>query len=115
MVIVKNKNWLVIILSSIYFLIILSTLYVAFFGDLTAMVGKELPPWYDFFIYATSVIYFIGFVFILRMKKAALISLTAITVVLHAFSFIVGLSNLVSLTTDVIIFGLLWTQFKKMT
>jgi hypothetical protein len=115
MVIVKRKNWIVIILSSIYFLIILSTLYVAIFGDLSAVVGKELPPWYDFFIYATAVIYFVGFIFILRMKRAALISLTAITVVLHIFSFVINTYSLVSLTMDVIIFGLLWTQFKKMT
>lgn len=111
----KRKNWLVIILSSIYLLIILSSLYVAIFGDLSALVGKELPAWYDLFIYATAVIYFIGFVFILKMKKAALISLTVITAVLHIFSFIINTYSLMSLTMDIIIFGLLWTQFKKMT
>ena len=111
----KQKNLIVIILSSIYFLIIFSTLYYTIFGDLSILVGKELPSWYDYFMYSTSIIYFVGFIYIIKMKKNALISLTTITLVLHTFSFIINLGSIFSLITDVVIFGLLWTQFKKMT
>ena len=110
----KQKNWIVIISSAIYFMLILSTLYYAIFGDLASLIGKEVPSWYNYFIYMTSIIYFVGFIFIIKMKKVALISLTALTVILHIFSFIIGIYSFFSLGTDIIIFGLIWTQFKRM-
>lgn len=110
----KQKNWMVIILSSIYFLLIFSTLYYAIFGDLSILIGKELPSWYNYFIFTTFIIYFVGFIYILKMKKLALISLSAITVTLYIFSIAINVFSFVTLITDIIIFGLLWTQFKKM-
>jgi len=110
----RQKNWVVIIPSCIYFLIIFLTLIYTILGDLSTLIGKEIPSWYNYFIYMTSIMYFVGFIFIIKMKKVALISLTALTVILHIFSFIMGIYSFFSLGTDIIIFGLIWTQFKRM-
>ena len=110
----RQKNWIVIIPSCIYFLIIFLTLIYTILGDLSTLIGKEIPYWYNYFIYMTSIIYFVGFIFIIKMKKVALISLTALTVILHIFLFIIGIYSFFSLGTDIIIFGLIWTQFKRM-
>ena len=94
---------------------IISTLFYTFTGDLSKLVGKELPQWYDYYIYITSIIYIIGFSFILRMKKSALLILTFITLTLYLSTFFVGVFSMYSLITDIIIFGILWTQYKKMS
>ena len=110
-----NRNWIIIILSIIYLFIIITTLFYTFTGDLSKVVGEELPQWYDYYIYTTSIIYIIGFSFILRMKRSALIILTFITLVLYLSTFFVGIFSMYSLITDIIIFGTLWTQYKKMS
>ena len=110
----KKKNWIIIISSCAYFLIIISTLYYAFTGNLSKVVGKELPQWYTYYIYITAVIYIIGFVYLLMMKKWALISLSIITLLLYLSTFFIGIFSMYSLITDIIIFSILWTQYKKM-
>ena len=111
----KGRNWIVNIVSIIYFLIIIGTLSYAFTGNLSKVVGKELPSWYPYYIYTTSIIYFIGFYLIMKMKKLALIILTIITIVLYLSTFFVGVFSIYSLIFDIIIFSILWTQYKKMT
>ena len=110
----KKKNWIIIISSCVYFLIIISTLYYTFTGNLSKVVGKELPQWYSYYIYITAVIYIAGFVYILMMKKWALISLSIITLLLYLSTFFIGIFSMYSLITDIIIFSILWTQYKKM-
>lgn len=110
----SNRNWIVIIISSIYLLILISTLYYTFTGNLSKVVGKELPEWYSYFIYITAIIYFVGFVFILKMKKWALIILSTITIILYLSTYFIGIFSIYSLITDIIVFSILWTQYKKM-
>jgi hypothetical protein len=110
----SKRNWIVIIPSLIYYVLIISTLLYAITGDLTAWIGKELPVWYNYFIYATFIIYSIALVFILKMRKNALIFITAITLAGHIFSYYIDVFSIGSLIADVIVFGTLWTQYKKM-
>jgi hypothetical protein len=111
----RNRNSIIIISSIIYFLIIIATLFYTFTGDLSKVVGKELPQWYDYYIYITSIIYILGFYFILKMKRSALITLTVTTLILYLSTFFVGIFSMSSLIIDIIIFGTLWTQHKKMS
>lgn len=110
----KEKNWIIIIVSCVYFLIIISTLFYTFTGNLSEMVGEEIPPWYTYYIYITSIIYIVGFIFILKKKRWALIILSLITLLLYLSTYFVGVFNIYSLITDIIIFSTLWTQYKKM-
>ena len=110
----QHRNWIIVITSITYFLIVLYSLFFAFTGNLTELVGKEPPLWYVYFIYITSLIYTIGFIFILKMKRLALVTLSFITVFGYLFSYIVDIFNVQSLIIDIIIFGTLWTQYKKM-
>ena len=111
----KNRNLIVLIVSAIYFLIIISTLFYEFTGTLSKVVGKELPSWYSYYIYITSIIYFVGFILIIKMRKSALIGLTILTILLYLLTYFVGVFSIYSLITDLIIFSILWTQHKKMT
>jgi hypothetical protein len=110
----KEKNWIIIVTSCIYFFIVISTLFYAFTGNLSKLIGEELPHWYAYYIYITAIIYIVGFIFILKMKKWALIVLSSITLILYASTYFVGIFNIYSLITDIIIFCTLWTQYKKM-
>jgi hypothetical protein len=110
----KDKNWIIIVTICIYFLIILITLLYTFTGNLSKALGKEIPQWYPYYIYITAIIYIIGFVFVLKMKRRALIALTAITIILYFSTYFVGIFNMYSLITDIIIFCILWSQYKKM-
>ena len=110
----KDKNWVIIITSCVYFLIIISTLFYTFTGNLSKLVGKELPQWYSYYIYVTAIIYIVGFIFILKMKRWALIILSSITLLLYLSTYFIGVFSVYSLITDIIIFGILWTQYKKM-
>ena len=110
----KDKNWIIIITSCIYFFIIISTVFYTFTGNLSKVIGKELPQWYTYYIYITAIIYIIGFIFILRMKKWALIILSFITLLLYSSTYFIGVFTIYSLITDIIIFSILWTQYRKM-
>jgi len=111
----KNKrNWIVTTASLIYYALIISTLYYALTGNLSEWIGKELPVWYDYFIYLSFILYFIAFAFILKMRRIALMLITAITILGHTFSYYIDVFSITSFILDVIIFGVLWTQFKKM-
>lgn len=110
----KDRNWIVIIASILYFLIIISTLIYTVTGNLSQAIGEDVPEWYNYYIYITSVIYIIGFIFILNMQKMALILLSSITVILYLSTYFVGIFNIQSLIIDSIIFGTLWTQYKRM-
>jgi uncharacterized membrane protein len=110
----RDRNWIIIITSIIYILIIIITLFYAFTGNLSEAVGEEIPQWYGYYIYITSLIYIVGFVFILKMKKWALIILSSITMILYLSTYFVGIFSMQSLITDIVIFGTLWTQHKKM-
>ena len=110
----KDKNWIIILTSCVYFLIIISTLFYTFTGNLSKVVGRELPRWYAYYMYITAVIYIAGFIFILKMKRWALVVLSAITVLLYLSTYFIGVFNIYSLITDIIIFGILWTQYGKM-
>lgn len=110
----KDRNWIVTIVSIIYFLTIIGTLIYTFTGNLSKVTGKEFPSWYPYYIYVTSVIYFVGFFFILKMRKWALITLTIVTLLLYLSTFFVGVFNIYSLIFDIFIFTTLWTQYKKM-
>jgi hypothetical protein len=110
----KEKNWIIIVTSCIYFFIVISTLFYVFTGNLSKLIGEELPHWYAYYIYITAIIYIVGFIFILKMKKWALIVLSSITLILYASTYFVGIFNIYSLITDIIIFCTLWTQYKKM-
>lgn len=110
----RDRNWIIIITSIIYILIIITTLFYTYTGHLSEAVGQELPQWYGYYIYITSIIYFVGFVFILKMKKWALIALSSITLILYLSTYFIGIFSTQTLITDIIIFGTLWTQYKKM-
>ena len=110
----RDRNWIIIITSIIYFLIIITTLFYTFTGSLSEVVGQELPQWYGYYIYITSVIYIVGFIFILKMKRWVLIILSSITLILYLSTYFIGIFSMQSLITDIIIFGILWTQYKKM-
>ena len=58
-----KRNWIVIIISIIYFLLIILSLFFALTGNLSKIVGQEVPQWYYYFIYFLSIVYLIGFVF----------------------------------------------------
>lgn len=110
----KERNWIVTIASIVYLLIVGTTLYFTITGNLSLAIGEEVPQWYSFFIYITSLIYIIGFIFILGMKKWAFITLITITIVLYLSTFFVGIFSVQSLIIDIIIFGAICTQYKKM-
>ncbi len=110
----KDRNWIIIITSIIYFLIIITTLFYAFTGNLSEAVAQELPQWYGYYIYITSIIYTVGFVFILKMKRWALVTLSSITLILYLSTYFVGIFSMQSLIIDIVVFGILWTQYKKM-
>lgn len=108
------RNWIVTIASMIYILLLVTTLYYTFVGNLSQFIGEETPHWYTYYIYITSVIYIIGFIFILKMKKWAFTTLTTITIVLYLSTYFVGIFSIQSLIIDIIIFGAIGTQYKKM-
>ncbi len=110
----RNINWIIIITSIIYLLLIITTLFYTFTGNLSKVVGQELPQWFGYYIYITSLIYIVGFTFILKMKKLALIILSSITVILYLYNYFVGIFSMSSLVIDTVVFGTLWTQHKKM-
>ena len=114
-IVMKNdKNWIIIITSCVYFLIIISTLYYTLTGSVSKVAGKELPLWYSYYIYITAIVYTAGFIFILKMKRWALIILSALTVLLYISTYFIGVFNVYSLITDIIVFSILWTQYKNM-
>ena len=86
----RNINWIIIITSIIYLLLIITTLFYTFTGNLSKVVGQELPQWFGYYIYITSLIYIVGFAFILKMKKLALIILSSITVILYLYNYFIG-------------------------
>ena len=110
----SNRNWIVFTVSIIYLIIIFITLFYTFTGNLPKTIGKVTPQWYNYYIYITAVIYIIGFFFIFKMKRWALILLTGITVILYLSALFTGIFNIYSLIIDIIVFGILWTQYKKM-
>ena len=110
----SERNWIVFIPSMIYLLIVATTLYYTFTGNLSQLINEEIPRWYTYYIYLTSIIYIIGFIFILRMNKWAFTVLISITIVLYLSTFFVGIFSIQSLIIDIIVFGTIWTQYKKM-
>jgi hypothetical protein len=109
-----ERNWIVFIASMIYLLLVVTTLYYTFTGNLSQLIGEETPQWYGYYIYITSIIYIIGFIFILRMKKWSFTTLITITIVLYLSAYFVGVFSIQSLIIDIIIFGAIGTQYKKM-
>ena len=110
----SKRNWIVFIPSMIYFLIIATTLYYTVTGNLSQLVNEEIPGWYTYYIYLTSIIYIVGFIFILKMKRWAISALISITIVLYLSTYFVGIFSIQSLIIDIIIFGTIGTQYKKM-
>ncbi|MBT3408790.1 hypothetical protein HN415_09000 [Candidatus Woesearchaeota archaeon] len=110
----KNKNWAVISVSAFYILTMVITLFYTIAGKLPEVVNFVIPSWYNTFVYVAFLIYAAGFVFIITMKKWALISLTVLSVTLYILFFVTNMFSLMTFIIDVIVFGILWTQFKKM-
>lgn len=109
-----KKNVLVVSSSLLYYLLITSTLIYTLSGNLPELVGTSFPSWYNKFVYITFLVYAVGFFFILRMKRPALVIMTVVTVILHTLNFVIGIFSQVSLVIDVLIFGMLWTQYRHM-
>ncbi|MBN2531234.1 MAG: hypothetical protein JXB88_00005 [Spirochaetales bacterium] len=110
-----KKNWLITIPSIIYFIMIASMFYFVVTNDFSAFFDSPAPDWYRFYIIGSAIIYTIGFIFILRRWRPALIILTVITLAQYMLFLISGLFNLYSCIFDVVIFGILWTQYKKLS
>lgn len=102
------------IVMPLSFILALSSLIV---GDI---ISPELPMpfWYSMPILAMiwTVFTFVAFIFIWKMKKVGLIAYTALTVIQHIADFVSsGVITMSSYIGAIILLGLLWTQFKKMS
>lgn len=110
----KEKNWTVLITADLYLLSMVAMLYFTLTGQLGNFVTFEIPGWYNYFLYGAFIVYTVGMYYILQMKKIALKALTIITVLLYIDFMIFGLFSMSTFIMDIIVFGILWTQYKKM-
>ena len=81
------------------------------------LVSPELamPLWYSIFSLILTIPYFIGLIFIWKMRKIGLILYTGIAVLEYIVGFASGFATILGLIISTIAIGLLWTQFKKMS
>ena len=83
--------------------------------SVASVIGQVIPLWYSIFGIILAFLYLIGLIFIWKMKKWALIYYTGLAVIDYIIMFSIGIGSYIMLGITVVIIGLLWTQFRKMS
>jgi len=79
-----------------------------------------LPPWYSIFALAIDIFYLASLIYIWKMKKVGLITLTGIFSVNIVVALLVSPSlvfgeALIAFIIYAVVIGLFWTQYRKMS
>jgi len=93
---------------------ILSSIFTMIPG-VASIIGEAVPLWYSIFSIILAIFYLVGLIFIWKMRKWALIYYTTLAVLDYIIMFSIGIGSYFMLGITIIIIGLLWTQFKKMS
>ncbi len=80
-----------------------------------ALYGLAMSPWYSIFSIPWAIFYLVAVIFIWKMKKIGLIAYTGLAIIDYTLGLIGGFDNISGIIWGVILIGLLWTQFKKMS
>ena len=82
------------------------------------MANKVLPSWYYMLHILFAILFLISLIFIWKMKKWGLIFYTILIAIdygIYWIAFSISRLNIFMLIINIVILGLLWTQFKKMS
>lgn len=105
----NNSAQLIIRGVSIFYLIIISiSMIYVLLGRINELVSFTIPNWYSIYVYASFVIYFIGFLGIFLLMRRALVFMTCLTIISHAIFIAIGMGSLTAIITDIIVFSILW-------
>ena len=91
--------------------------FVSWFIFPTIMVayGLIMPLWFFIFSIVWAILLFVAVIFIWKMRKVGLVSYAGLTITNCIAGFISGFTNVTQVIGAILLIGLLWTQFKKMS
>jgi hypothetical protein len=79
------------------------------------IINQIIPGWYTVFEIVFTIFYLVCLIFIWKMRRRALICYTTLVILDCIVTFLAGFGSYFILSITIIILGLLWTQFKKMS